>query len=354
MGIRRSARFQRSRAVCLLFSWLALHPARAQPLQTPAEPTVLAPRLKADPGVAYPVQALAEGIRDQVTVDLRLEVDALGRVTHASVSSPRGHGFDEAAVFAARQIAFEPATRDSRPVASRIKYRYVFSPPGARLVGEIKSAVTDAPIASALVTVRDSQQQTREAVTGSDGRWSLAELPAGPIHIHVSGPGLLPAESNEQLVGGQELSVRLRLVPSSPVPQAEAGAVVEVKGVRPAREVTQRTLTRDEIRHSAGTQGDALLSIQNLPGIARPPPFSGALVVRGSAPDDTRLLVDGTEVPLAYHFGGLSSVVPTELLEQIDFYPGNFGSRYGRAMGGIVEARLRAPARQRPPLGDRK
>ncbi|MEO6601494.1 MAG: hypothetical protein ABIQ16_16575, partial [Polyangiaceae bacterium] len=50
-----------------------------------------------------------------------------------------------------------------------------------------------------------------------------------------------------------------------------------------------------------------------------------------------------TEVPLAYHFGGLSSVVPTELLDQIAFYPGNFSASYGRAMGGIVEARLRPP-----------
>ena len=53
--------------------------------------------------------------------------------------------------------------------------------------------------------------------------------------------------------------------------------------------------------------------------------------------------MDGAEVPFIYHFGGLSSAVPTELLERIDFYPGNFSARYGRVGGGIVDVALRSP-----------
>jgi outer membrane receptor protein involved in Fe transport len=107
--------------------------------------------------------------------------------------------------------------------------------------------------------------------------------------------------------------------------------------------VTKRTLVAAEMERSAGTHGDALLSLQNLPGVARPPPFSGQLVVRGSAPQDTNVFIDGTNVPLVYHFGGLSSVVPTELLKKIDFYPGNYSAQYGRGMGGIVDVGLRDP-----------
>ena len=65
--------------------------------------------------------------------------------------------------------------------------------------------------------------------------------------------------------------------------------------------------------------------------------------MRGSAPEGTAYFVDGSDVPLIYHFGGLSSVVPTELLDQIDFYPGNFSARYGRKMGGVVDVALRKP-----------
>jgi hypothetical protein len=77
--------------------------------------------------------------------------------------------------------------------------------------------------------------------------------------------------------------------------------------------------------------------------VARPPGLAGFLIVRGSSPEGTGYFVDGSDVPLIYHFGGLSSVIPTELLDQIDFYPGNFSARYGRKMGGIVDVALRKP-----------
>jgi TonB dependent receptor/TonB-dependent Receptor Plug Domain len=118
---------------------------------------------------------------------------------------------------------------------------------------------------------------------------------------------------------------------------------VIVTGERPPREVTRRTLERREISRVPGTGGDALRSIQSLPGVARPPGLAGILIVRGSGPQDTNVFIDGALVPLVYHFGGLSSVVPTELLDKIDFYPGNFSSRYGRVMGGAVDVELRSP-----------
>jgi hypothetical protein len=92
-----------------------------------------------------------------------------------------------------------------------------------------------------------------------------------------------------------------------------------------------------------GTRGDALRAIESLPGVARPPGLAGLIIVRGSAPEDTAVFVDGSDVPLAYHFGGITTVIPTELLDSFDFYPGNFSVRYGRQMGGIVDVKLRSP-----------
>ena len=329
---------------CALAALLLAPPLYAQTPQTPREPVITSPYPKVDRGVVFPETALRDRIAESVDVDLDLVVDAEGHVTKATVVAPRGHGFDEAAIAAAMKIEFEPATRDGRPVAARIKFRYVFTPPPATLVGEVRLQPSDQPVADALVTVRDSAERERSTRTTKDGKWVLRDLPPGRVQVRVTAQGALPAEADEVLEVAQETNVVLRLAPGPPAtavnkPEPE----ILVKGVRPPREVSRRTLTSDEIRHSAGTQGDALLSIQNLPGIARPAPFSGALVVRGSAPQDTLVLVGGTEVPLAYHFGGLSSVVPTDLVDQIDFYPGNFSSRYGRAMGGMVETQLRAP-----------
>jgi len=48
-----------------------------------------------------------------------------------------------------------------------------------------------------------------------------------------------------------------------------------------------------------------------------------------------------------YHFGGLSSVVPTEMIDHLDFYPGNFSTQFGRAMGGVVDVGLLDPKADR-------
>jgi hypothetical protein len=39
--------------------------------------------------------------------------------------------------------------------------------------------------------------------------------------------------------------------------------------------------------------------------------------------------------------------VPTEMLDRIDFYPGNFSAQYGRAMGGIVDVGLTDPKKDK-------
>jgi outer membrane receptor protein involved in Fe transport len=97
-----------------------------------------------------------------------------------------------------------------------------------------------------------------------------------------------------------------------------------------------------------GAQGDALKVIEDLPGVARTSPIGGGfLVIRGSAPGDSLAFLDGLEIPLIYHFGALSSTVTPDLLDSIDYLPGNFSVRYGDMIGGLVQVRSR-PLREEP------
>lgn len=132
----------------------------------------------------------------------------------------------------------------------------------------------------------------------------------------------------------------------SPEPAPDEAGEATVRARRPRRELTVVPVAREEVQRIPGSFGDALRAIQNLPGIARAPFLSGSLMVRGSAPGDTLVLVDGTFLPAAYHFGGLGSTVATEMLDRLDFFPGNFSARYGRATGGVVDVGLRQPMRE--------
>ena len=350
----------------LFASWLvALATLVAQPAwgQAPDDrepgaprlPVVVPPVVKANDGARYPQQALSEGFYDTVDVLLLLTIDDNGIVTSAVVDKPAGHGFDEVALAAAQKLVFDPATRDGKPVAARTRFVYRFTPPPAVLSGRVVTFARERPITGATVVVRDPLGHERTVTTGFDGTWRIEGLPADTYHVTVSAPAMASHEADETLNPGQEAAATDRLAPLAAVEPAAAASPnaspggsevveeVEVRGERPPREVTKRTLEQREISRIPGTNGDALRSLQNLPGVGRPPGGAGLLIVRGSAPQDTQYFVDGTPVPLVYHFGGLSSVVPTEMLDRIDFYPGNFSSQYGRAMGGIVDVGLTDP-----------
>jgi TonB family protein len=310
------------------------------------QPVVVMPELVHFENAPYPPEAEKAGLQGNVV--LKLTIDKEGNVTAADVLEPAGNGFDEAAKAAALKFKFKPATRDGVPFAVKIKYAYAFTlkvveapPPPPPTTGELSGklfiAGADAPLAGAEVVVVGPDGKQLRITSDGAGTFKLPDLPAGKYKVKVNASGFDPLEIDEDVVAGEAVDVKYRLAPVS------EGLEITVKGERPPREVTRRTLERREINRIPGTSGDALRSLQSLPGVARPPGLAGLLIVRGSAPEGTAYFVDGSEVPLIYHFGGLSSVVPTELLDQIDFYPGNFSARYGRKMGGVVDVALRKP-----------
>lgn len=249
-----------------------------------ATPKLTPPELVENVEPVYPESKKAA--HESADVELKLTVDESGAVTDVEVTRSAGDAFDEAAIAAARQLKFKPATRDGSAIAARIPFHFAFQV--AEPAPEPEPAPRPAPSAP-------------------------APAPAAPA--------------------------------SAPLPTSVTD--VEVVGERAPREVTRRAVDQHEIRSMPGTNGDALRSLESMPGVARPPAGAGMLLVRGAGPDDTAVFVDGTAVPIAYHFGDFNSVVPSELLESIDFYPGNFGPEYGRALGGIVDIQLRSPARDR-------
>jgi TonB family protein len=315
----------------------------------PSAPKVEPPVLNHFVSATYPAEALAQRLTAQVV--LALEIDATGKVVSAVVQEPRGHGFDEAAQKAAMAFEFVPAMKDGRPMASRILYRYDFTlkeeplaqasptapavPAMATLMGRIDMGDSKEPLGGATVRLTLSNGRVVQTVADAMGRWQVAELAPGPVSVHVEAPGFLPWDGKEKLAGGEQLDLVYRLRPPA------EGLEVVVRGERQDREVTRRTIEREQLAVIPGTGGDALRAIETMPGAGRAPAYSGMIISRGSSPNGTQMLVDGLFTPQIYHFGGLTSIIPTEMIEAIDFFPGNFSAKYGRASGGIVDVRLR-------------
>ena len=114
-----------------------------------------------------------------------------------------------------------------------------------------------------------------------------------------------------------------------------------MRAPRIKKEAVETRIRTEEARRVPGTQGDTLKVVQNLPGVARSAFGSGQLIVWGSAPKETRVNVDGVEIPALYHVGGLRSTVNSDLVRSIDLSPGSYGAEYGRGLGGLVRIDLR-------------
>jgi TonB family protein len=311
------------------------------------------PTLKKFVEADYPPQAAKDGIT--AVVILEIDISAEGNVEQARVIEPAatpGYGFEDAAVKAVSQFAFEPAEADGKPIPVTISYKYGFTlaapPPTAApaehvpvlsFKGRLLERGTRAPLAGITVTAfqgEGEQAKGIDATSDKDGVFSLYDLEPGEWKVLCDPQGYYPLRTAETLAAGEILEVTYYVEKRSYSPFD-----VMVEARRPKKEVTRRTVTTEEIEKVPGTFGDPIAVVTNLPSVARTSFGSGLLVVRGSSPADTIITVDGTSIPYLYHFGGIRTAIPAGMLEYLDFYPGNFSAYFGRATGGVLDIKLK-------------
>lgn len=120
-----------------------------------------------------------------------------------------------------------------------------------------------------------------------------------------------------------------------------------VKGKVNKRDDQAQSLTQEEFINLPGSfGGDPVRAAQNLPGVARSG-SSAQIVIQGAAPEDTGYVINGIQVPLIFHFGGLSSVIIPEAVERIEMLPSGYGPEYSKAIGGIIGLTTSTPKSER-------
>ena len=336
----------RSLALALLASAAPARPADPPAPAATAEPVLaVPPKLKAlvpaevPPGTAFPAQ--------EVVLVLAIDVAATGAVEAVRVEQGAGEPFDSAALAAARSFEFEPgrlSTGEAVPVTVTFRLRIAAPPPPSaappqpppvHFAGRLLERGTRTPLPGVAVAVRAGEEPLRDT-TDAQGRFAL-DVPAASFTV-VAAPA-----------GHERLEVRVEARPGEKREETyyleatgEAGVTV-VRGERVQREVTREVIPADELALLPGTQGDPLKAVLNLPGASRTAFGLGELILRGSAPGDSGAFVEGLQIPILYHFGGLRSTFAPRFIEELDFIPGNFPPYYGRLIGGIVSVKVRDP-----------
>jgi hypothetical protein len=195
--------------------------------------------------------------------------------------------------------------------------------------GVVLDRDTHEPIEGAIV-----MGEHATASTAADGTFDIALGDETEVVVTAPGYGLRAIKI--------EAAAHIELAP------AGGGEQIEITGKAPDPPRAQSyTLTSDDIRILPGSGNDMLRAAQAMPGVARLPYSFGGLVLRGSSPRDNAVYIDGIEVPLAFHFGGLTSFYPSGMLADLTVENGGFDAAYGRAEGGIALLTTREPRRDR-------
>jgi TonB family protein len=314
------------------------------------------PKLTKPAKVEYPKEAI--GKTGEVEVSLLVDLDDTGAVTGAAVVEPKtptGLGFEEAALTAAYDLAFEPAEVAGKPTAVQIVYKFKFVPPKPpapeppkavevekpkpvpveNFTGVLVERGTRLPLAGILVTVYRTEGEIPvgfEATTDAKGNFHFFDLGPGTWKVRIEPSAYYPVRTSEEIVEGERTQVTYYVERGSYNP---FDVVVEAQ--RERKEVSRTVIESAVIEKLPGAMGDPLAVIQNFAGVARAQAGSGQIMIRGSGPADTAYFLDGTMIPNIYHFFGIRSVVPTGMIDNLQFYPGNFSPYYSWVTGGIVD-----------------
>jgi TonB family protein len=308
------------------------------------------PKLVSFVEAPYPESEKAAG--KQASVILQIAISATGSVDGAVVLKSAGAAFDEAAIAAVQKFQFEPAEIDDKPAPIRIQYRYEFvlkeqAPTTGILEGVVRVRGSGAPLGGVLVALDDGHSTETDA----DGKFSFTELAPGARKVTLSRSDLKALQTQETIVAGEKLqaSYEVDLAPPQAPASGDDADDLEIVIVLPTltKQVVSVKVEADQARRVAGTQGDVLKIVENMPGVARASAGSGQVVVWGASPEDTRVYVDDVRVPLLYHFGGLRSVVHTDLVQSVELIPGGYGSSFGRGLGGLITVATRDPDAKR-------
>ena len=344
--------------------------------------------LESEVVVDYPSALAEQDVPPSGTVRVSFVVGTDGVPKEVTVTQGVAPELDALATEAVSALRFQPATYQGQPVEMETELEIQFQAPAkpepaavepepapapvleepepepdlpVRLQGTLLEAGMRTPVAGASILAvpadglppgrvkrKDSKRWqaahaegepawTASATTDADGGFSLKSVPDGDVLLIVLAQGFDRYEYVVRVGAGEIVEGTYYATRSSTNPYR---TTVAVDRDRPA-EVTRRRIQREELETLPGSQGDAIKGLQNFPGMARTPLVIGAVIIRGAGPGDSGVYMGQHEIPQVFHFGGLSSVIPSSMISHIDYIPSNFGSRYGDATGGIIDVGFR-------------
>jgi hypothetical protein len=231
--------------------------------------------------------------------------------------------------------------------------------------GSIRGTVTDpsgSVIAGAKVTAKNiGTGLQREATTGQDGAYVLAELPAGEYTVMAESAGLSPSAQNVQVNVGLDTSANFDLTKVQKVLQ-QLEITEEAPVIETTRDVLGQVVERRLVNELPLNGRDFGKLVALTPGATVDPSGVagtqggfGQFNINGNRDRSNNYTLDGTDdndpffnnsaLNQAGIGGAPAALLPVEAIEEFNLQA-QFGAEYGRNSGSVVNIITRSGTNQ--------
>lgn len=194
--------------------------------------------------------------------------------------------------------------------------------------GTIYNSTTRRPVDFGSITIIEARVRAR---TAQKGLFRAVVPAAGTYTVVVSSDGLQNLKLTMKIDRKMTRDFWLK-------PVRVSGGTLTVFGDRNIQKVSRYTMTRDEIKDVPASFGDSVTALTALPGVIKSyGGIFGPLVIRGASSLSNRYYLDDIPLFSPQHFGGIHSVINSNLIREIDLYASSSPSQYGNADAAVIQ-----------------
>ncbi|HYG49924.1 MAG TPA: TonB-dependent receptor, partial [Flavobacteriales bacterium] len=189
--------------------------------------------------------------------------------------------------------------------------------------------------------------------TDENGVFVFTDLKPGTYTVLAAAAGFTKGSKEVTLKAGDIANIKLFISPS----KDNAADSTVLEGVDILWEGTvKKTQTRVSVIRATpkdiksvptiGGESDIATYFQTVPGVITTGDQGGQLYVRGGAPIQNKVMLDGMVVYNPFHSIGFFSVFDTDIIKTADIYTGGYNSEYGGRISSVMDITTRDGNRQ--------
>lgn len=179
-------------------------------------------------------------------------------------------------------------------------------------------------------------------ITDVNGYYSISTIPPGEYVLNSTNLGYDTASVRISITANQIITKKLFLT-QKPIELEEVNISAAKQESKTEVQISVTKITPKDIRQipTIGGEPDFAQYLQILPGVIFTGDQGGQLYIRGGAPIQNKIMLDGMIVYNPFHTIGLFSVFDTDIIRNIDVYTGGFNAEYGGRISAVMDLTTR-------------